>query len=157
MAWLNANPSHYQFYLEDTTIPHKTGNLWGPQAFANRLDELPGLIAVSTGRWGGDVPLDLKVQSLPPEAEDWAAWDHVAEVSLEVRSGRLPLTSPESFGTEVDSFAIAPGQYRARVYYGDLDKVYGGADLDGDDHYRIVLWLGPPPPPPRGHSQTQPQ
>ena len=49
--------------------------------------------------WGGRPPLDLD------------AWDHVAEFSLTVPSGKLALAS--GGGDEV-TVGIAPGAYRAR-------------------------------------------
>lgn len=35
---------------------------------------------------------------------------------------------------------VNPGTYRVRIYYGALDSV-DEFRLDGDDHYRVVLWL----------------
>ena len=36
--------------------------------------------------------------------------------------------------------------YRARIYYGKLDALSEDG-LEGEDHYRVVLWPGDPTPP----------
>src|SRR5262245_20233435 len=97
------HPDHYQFYLEDSAIPHDTSQLWRPSPYADRLDVLPGLIAVATARYGGDVPVEVTVLAGEPEAERLDGWDHVAECSLRVESQRVWLTSPDSFGPSAPS------------------------------------------------------
>jgi hypothetical protein len=138
-----SDADHYQFYLEDQSIDHDTSKLWEAQPHADRLDVLPGLIAVGTGRYGGDIPVAIEIHESQPQHESWEMWDHVVECSIEVHSGQLTFTNPESFGAEdVPTFSIAPGTYRARVYYGNLDSVSENNDMEGDDHYRMVLWSG---------------
>jgi hypothetical protein len=38
--------------------------------------------------------------------------------------------------------AVAPGTYRARIFYGKLDSLRSNG-LEGDDHYRVVFWPTP--------------
>ena len=40
---------------------------------------------------------------------------------------------------------VTPGMYVVRVYYGGLDTIRD-LGLEGDDHYRVVLWPGPARP-----------
>jgi hypothetical protein len=141
---LTINADHFQFYLEDDTIEHNTALLWRQQAHADRLDVLPGLIAVETGRYGGDVPVVIEVRSSPPTDTAFELWDHVVECAIEVRGSRLLLTSPDSFGPGSPEVALPPGTYRARVYYAHLDSVDDEMEMEGDDHYKIVLWPGAP-------------
>jgi hypothetical protein len=138
---------HYQFYLEDLTVPHDTASLWSEQEHDNRVAVLPGLIAVATARYGGDLPVTVVLEAAAPADRDFDGWDHVVECSLVVQGRRLSLTSPEVFGAEAPGLDLSPGTYRARIYYAGLDTIRGGADLEGEDHYRIVLWPAPATPP----------
>jgi len=40
---------------------------------------------------------------------------------------------------------FAPGSYRARIYHGSPSLLSEDA-LDGDDHYKVVLWTAAPRP-----------
>jgi hypothetical protein len=133
---------HYQFYLEDMAMEANTGDMWHKQAHTNRLDVLPGLIAVGTSHYGGPIPVVVEVHPQQPSNESLELWDHVVECSIKVRSGQLSLTSPITFDTDAPTFFIAPDSYRARIYYGNLDSVRDDIDMEGEDHYRIVLWPG---------------
>ncbi|MFA4914997.1 MAG: hypothetical protein WC590_15290, partial [Burkholderiaceae bacterium] len=46
-------------------------------------------------------------------------------------------------GSSVDTLPVAPGTYRVRVYCGGFDTLSEDR-LDGDDHYRVLLWPAPP-------------
>jgi hypothetical protein len=84
--------------------------------------------------WGGRPPLDLE------------AWDHVAEFSLTVPSGKLALAS--GGGDEV-TVGIAPGAYRARWSGRNLGAAAEWERLDetAPDSYRLQIWPGPPAAP----------
>jgi hypothetical protein len=84
--------------------------------------------------WGGRPPLDLD------------AWDHVAEFSLTVPSGKLALAS--GGGDEV-TVGIAPGAYRARWSGRNLGAAAEWERLDetAPDTYRLQIWPGPPAAP----------
>ena len=134
------NADHYQFYVEDADARADTSTLWGSEAMANRLDVLPGLIAVGTSRYGGPIPVEVEVATQRPPDTALDAWDHVVECSLMVASGRILLTSPASFGPEAPTIVVTPDIYRALVYFGALDSVSTDDDMVGDDHYRVVVW-----------------
>ncbi|HEY0603811.1 MAG TPA: hypothetical protein VGD58_12910 [Herpetosiphonaceae bacterium] len=138
------NADHFQFYLEDDTIDRDTALLWSDQAQKDRLDVLPGLIAVATERFGGEVAVAIEVVPREPTDPDFDVWDHVVECSLEVEAERVLLTSAEADISNAPEVVLPPGTYRARVYYANLDSVGDELDLQGDDHYRIVLWPGMP-------------
>ena len=80
--------------------------------------------------WGGRPPLDLD------------GWDHVAEFSLTVPSGKLALAS--GGGDEV-TVGIAPGAYRARWSGRNLGAAARWERLDENapDTYRLQIWPGP--------------
>jgi hypothetical protein len=80
--------------------------------------------------WGGRPPLDLD------------AWDHVAEFSLPVPSGKLALASA---GIDEVTVGITPGAYRARWSGRNLSAAaaWEGADEHPPDTYRLQIWPGP--------------
>ncbi len=70
----------------------------------------------------------------PPLALD--DWDHVAEASIELPSGRLEIH--ECTGGSIDIIPVTPGSYRVRACFVGLDTLSEDW-LDGDDHYYITL------------------
>ena len=71
--------------------------------------------------------------------EDLSDWDQVNECSLEAPSGRVVIAGCTDYFPDAARIELSPGSYRARIYYGKLNAL-SADDLDGDDHYRIILW-----------------
>lgn len=124
-----------QFYLGDSAFHADTGSpdFWSPTALQRRLAVArPSLIAVGTSRYD-DVPVVLDLLDGSP-SQDVDGWDQVVDASIQIPTGRLVIDGPISWqpGTsfEID---LAPGTYRARVYY-------GGLTTPEQDHYLIALW-----------------
>lgn len=88
-----------------------------------------------------DVPVAVEVHEAEPPT-DLDDWDRVTESSLEVASGKLMISGNE-YAPDAPRIELAPGHYRLRASYGQLDSVSEDG-LDGDDHYRIQLWPGEP-------------
>jgi hypothetical protein len=72
--------------------------------------------------------------------------DQVHECSLSVPSGRLVIAGCTDYLPTAARIPVQPGWYRARIYYGGLDTLTAD-ELDGDDHYQIVLWPSGPSAP----------
>jgi len=85
------------------------------------------------------VPVEIEVSDVPPTLA-FENWDHVAEASIELPSGRLEIH--ECTGGSIDVLPVAPGTYRVRAYFGGLDTLSDDG-LDGDDQYSIFLWPAP--------------
>ena len=101
----------------------------------------PGTIGVGTVR-NMEVPVEVEVlESEPMEAFD--AWDQVNECDLEIASGTIVIAGCTDYFPEAERIQVEPGSYRARLYYGKLDSLSEDG-LDGDDHYRVVLWMSEP-------------
>lgn len=131
---------HRQFYLEDDGAEGDSGEVWTGSALENHLGAVPGLVAIGTGTQD-TVPILIEVWDAEPDL-DVDGHDHVAETSLEVRSGTLLLA--ECMGN--DRFAeltVNPGWYRIRVSFDRLDT---SDDLDHQDSYRCQLWPAPKAP-----------
>ena len=128
-----------QFYVWD----HRD-NRGAPTEFTDedvlcRIKAAPFVIVVQPER-ELDVPVTVEVRNDPPPNPEFDEWDHVAEASLDVPSGKLEIH--ESTGGSVDILAVTPGSYRLRACFGGLDTLSDDG-LDGDDCYRLVLWPAP--------------
>lgn len=66
------------------------------------------------------------------------------EASLDVPSGCIAVHGPTDYWPEAPRIAVAPGTYRACVFYGGMSTV-SADELEGEDHYRVERWpeLGP--------------
>lgn len=129
--------SHTQFYLADPEGPMRTDVVWDGAGLERRLGVTDGLVAVGTVGYC-DVPVTVEIWEGEPVL-DLEAWDHVAEVSLELRSGRVALGGVEG-AVEHDPISVAPGWYRLRSSAVGLDDA---DEMDGGDRYRLQLWPHP--------------
>ena len=67
------------------------------------------------------------------------------ECTLDVQSGRIVIAGCTDYFPDAVRIEVFPGSYRARLYYGNLDALSDDG-LDGDDHYKVVLWRAEPGP-----------
>ncbi len=128
---------YFQFYLQDEGVKGDLSETWTPEAVERLLAVAPGTIGVGTAR-NMDVPVVVEVAAEAPD-DDANAWDQVNECNLEVSSGRLVIAGCTDYFPEAARIELPPGPYRARIYYGSLAAISADG-LDGDDHYKIVLW-----------------
>jgi hypothetical protein len=139
--------SYRQFYVEDINSDADTGHIWDhpldDPLNGYALGTLPNTIAVGTRRWGGDIDVDIELLDQRPTI-DYNEWDHIAECSLDVPSGRIRTYGCLSDPDTTPTLDLPPGTYRVLIYYGGFDTVdeNDGAGLTGDDHYRVTLWPG---------------
>ena len=129
---------YHQFYLWDHEANPDAPTDYTDEDTVRRIKAAPFVVVVQPER-NMAVPVDVEIAHEPPElALD--VWDHVAEASLTLPSGRLEIH--ECTGGSIDILTVPAGTYRVRAYYGGL-KTLSDDGLDGDDHYRIVLWPAP--------------
>jgi hypothetical protein len=132
---------YHQFYLQDEAVQGDLSDAWTGQAVANLLALAPGTIGIGTVR-DMEVPVEVEiVESEPREA--FETWDQVNECDIEVTSGSIVIAGCTDYFPEAARIKVKPGSYRARIYYGNLNSLSEDA-LDGDDHYRLVLWMSEP-------------
>lgn len=134
---------YYQFYLQDESAKGDLSASWTQEAVDRLLAVAPGTIGVGTVR-NMTVPVLVEVADMEPD-EDSTGWDQVNECSLEVQSGRIGVAGCTDYFPDAARIEVSPGSYRARLYYGSLDALSDDG-LDGDDHYKIVLWRAAPAP-----------
>jgi len=131
---------YFQFYLQDEGADGDLSDSWTDQAVADLLALAPGAIGVGTVR-NMTVPVVVEVLDAPPSGS-FDDWDHVAECSISVPSGRLVVAGCTDYFPEARRIEVPPGTYRARVFYGRLTSVSSDG-LEGDDHYKVSLWPQP--------------
>ena len=88
------------------------------------------------------VPVVVEVHDSEP-SHDLAEWDHVTECSIDVPSGRLAILGCTDYLPDAARIQIPAGCYRVRVLHGGLGTLSEDG-LEGDDHYKVVLWRGSP-------------
>lgn len=130
---------YFQFYIQDEHADGNLGDAWTEQAVNDLLALAPGTIGVGTVR-DMDVPVEVEILNVPPN-NNLSLWDHVMECGIDVPSGRLVIAGCTDYFPDAARLDVAPGKYRARIYYGGLNSLSEDG-LDGDDHYRIALWPG---------------
>jgi hypothetical protein len=129
---------YYQFYLWDEGERPEAPTDYTEEDICRRIKAAPFMVVIQPVR-NMDVPLEVEVAETSP-ALVLEGWDHIAEASIELPSGRLEIH--ESTGGSIDVLPLLPGTYRARAYFGGLNTLSDDG-LDGDDHYRVVLWPAP--------------
>lgn len=129
---------YHQFYLWDHGESPAPPHDYTDDDVARRIKAAPSLVVIQPER-NMDVSVELEIVSAAPK-EALDEWDHVAEASLHLPSGQLEIH--ECTGGSLDILSVEPGPYRVRLYCGGLDTLSEDR-LDGDDHYRLVLWPAP--------------
>lgn len=132
---------YFQFYLWDAGKMPEPPTDYVEADLKNRIKTAPFVLVVQPVR-NMDVPVTLDVVDAAT-ALDLDAWDHVAEASLDLPSGRLEIH--ECTGGSIDILDLAPGSYRVRACFTGLDTLSEDG-LDGDDRYHLTLWPAQPAP-----------
>jgi hypothetical protein len=97
-----------------------------------------GLIDLMTpGQWNWNTPVRIEIWSGEP-SEDLHAWDHEVDADLDVPDGWISFAA--SGGGTPQRTDIPPGTYRVRIS-GRGFTALGRAGAEGDDSYRLRLWL----------------
>lgn len=129
---------YHQFYLMDAEKEPLAPEDWTDEDVQRRIKAEKYIIVIQPER-NMTVPVDLEILDSEPE-EDSGNWQHIAEASLDLPSGKLQIE--ECYGEIKDVLILPSGSYRIRAFYGDLDTLsFDG--LEGDDHYKIVIWQAP--------------
>jgi hypothetical protein len=132
---------YFQFYLWDAGKSPLAPDDYTDDDTRRRVKVAPHVVVVLPVR-NMTISVQLEVCDTDP-GFDASDWDHVAECSIELPSGRLQVH--ECTGGSVLDLTLAPGTYRVRVQFSGLDTLSEDG-LDGKDHYCITLWPGSPTP-----------
>lgn len=126
---------YFQFYLWDADERPNAPDDYDDEDVRRRIKAAPFVVVIHPIR-NMEVPVEIDVAPVPPPLI-LDVWDHVAEASIEIPSGRLEIH--ECTGGSIDILAVTPGSYRVRACFAGLDTLSEDG-LDGDDHYQITLW-----------------
>lgn len=129
---------YFQFYLWDGEIRPFPPTDYTDTDVERRVKTDSHLVVVLPAR-NMEVPVEFEVldRESDPEIEKW---DHVAEASLDLPSGKLEIH--ECTGGSIATVTVKPGVYRVRACFGSLNDISENG-LYGNDHYRIEIWPAP--------------
>ncbi|MHB1559715.1 MAG: hypothetical protein ACYC61_19885 [Isosphaeraceae bacterium] len=133
---------YHQFYLWDRGMTTTAPEDYTDEDVSRRIKTGPHVVVIQPDR-STTVPVEVEIHDADP-GFDLAAWDHIAEASLHLPTGRLQVH--ECTGGPVAEFVVEPGWYRVRSLHGGLAPIDESV-LEGRDHYRVVLWPAPPDDP----------
>ena len=133
----NLFADYFQFYLQDEEATGNLSDSWTDEAVKNLMAIAPGKIGVGTVR-NMTVPVEVQICESEPK-DTFDKWDKVNECTIETLSGKIIIAGCSNYLPEAKRIFVKPGNYRARIYYGNL-KSLSEDGLDGDDYYKIALW-----------------
>jgi hypothetical protein len=140
----NLFADYFQFYLQDESVEGNLSDCWTKEAVNRLLAVTEGTIGVGTVR-NMMVPVVVEIADGEPDEAETPNWDQVNECDLMVKSGRIVVAGCTDHFPDAARIEVPPGSYRVRLYYGDLNSLSEN-ELEGNDHYRIVLWRAAPAP-----------
>ncbi|HEY1378961.1 MAG TPA: hypothetical protein VGF55_19320 [Gemmataceae bacterium] len=130
---------YHQFYLWDREMTPEAPTDYTDEDVRRRIKTGPHVVVIHPER-NMTVSVEVEIHDTDPGFEP-AAWDHVAEASLHLPTGRLEVH--ECTGGPVAEFEVPPGWYRLRSLGGGFATI-DESRMEGGDHYRAVLWPAPP-------------
>jgi hypothetical protein len=129
---------YHQFYLWDRGMSPTAPEDYTDDDVARRIKAAPHVVVIQPER-DMEVAVEVEIHDGEP-GYDPAGWDHIAEASLHLPTGRLQVH--ECTGGPVADFEVEPGWYRVRSFHGGFDTIDEDG-LEGEDFYKVVLWPSP--------------
>ena len=131
---------YFQFYIQDEKVDGDLSDKWTTEAVELLLATTDGTIGVGTVR-NMDVPVTIKTFDTDPPllTDDENVIGQINECDIKVSSGKIVIAGCTEYFPDAKRIELQNGIYRARIYYGNLDKLSENG-LDGDDFYEIHLW-----------------
>jgi hypothetical protein len=135
----NLFADYYQFYLWDPGMTAEAPTDYTVDDIRRRIMMGPNVVVIHPIR-NMTVAVAVEVHDSDP-GFDPAVWDHIAEASLHLPTGRLQVH--ECTGGPVADFEVSPGWYRVRSLSAGFSSI-DESGLKGDDRYLAILWPAPP-------------
>lgn len=132
---------YFQFYIQDEKANADLSDKWTEEAVKLLLAVTEGTIGVGTVR-NMFVPVTIKVFDIEPEflSDEEGVIDKINECDIEVTSGKIVIAGCTDYFPDAKRIELKNGVYRARIYYGNLNKLSENG-LEGEDFYEIHLWV----------------
>ena len=126
---------HFQFYLQDEKANGDLSEKWTDEAVNQLLAITDGAIGVGTIR-NMNVPVTIKIFDLQPQfiTDEQNEIGQINECDIEVSSGEIVVAGCTEYFRDAIRIELTNGIYRARIYYGKLDKISENG-LEGEDFY----------------------
>ena len=137
VATIEVFADYHQFYVQDGGLFPDAPTDWTDEDIQNRVKVAESVVVVCPIR-NTAVPVEIELQLGEPSVS-LGKFDHVATCTLKLPTGILQVH--ECTGGEVLRWSVAPGNYSVMVLFSGLDTLSQNG-LEGNDHYRIVLWPG---------------
>ena len=130
---------YFQFYLQDEGSSPALSE-WTPAELHTLLSTSRGVVVVGTAR-NMPVPVKIAVFAAEPDflAGEPGPASLINECALEVRSGKIIVAGLLDYQPDAVRIAVAPGMYRVRIYYANLEALSEDG-LEGADTYTVQLW-----------------
>jgi hypothetical protein len=127
------------FYIQDKeAFQESLEHSWTDQAIKMMLAMNTHTVGIATAR-SDEYIVHLSVLNVAP-TDDFTEWDYVIETSIYVPSGQIRVAGPVEYLPETTCMHLPNnGYYKIRAYYGKLRSV-SEDELEGDDHYQLILW-----------------
>jgi hypothetical protein len=129
---------YFQFYIQDEIVSGDLSEQWTDKTVEQLLALTDGTIGIGTAR-NMNVPVTIKIFDKEPEflIDSENTFGQINECDIEVKSGKIVVAGCTDYFPEAKRIELENGIYRARIYYGNLDKLSEDG-LDGDE---IHFWL----------------
>jgi len=134
---IEVSVDYHQFYLWDPGVHPSAPTEYSDDDVKRMVKVAPNVVVIQPVR-DFTVAVELELHDHDPGC-DVREWDHVAECSIDLPTGQLDVE--ECTGGTAFSIQVAPGTYRLRALFSDLDSLSEDG-FDGKDRYRLVLWPG---------------
>ena len=130
---------YFQFVLMDESSEDDFASIWTEESLKRML--AVGKTAVCPGTLRNvDVVVEVHVEHTEPVV-DLAVFDHVAEASVAVPSGKLVVMGCTAYLPDAPRVAINPGTYHVLSLASGIDSIKAESE-PADDKYIVYLWPG---------------
>ena len=132
---------YFQFVLLDERCDDDFSAIWTPEALQRMLAVGDRSISVGTLR---NVTVSVEIYFVTAKPIfDLSGYDHAAEASFSVPSGRLAVLGCTDYLPDAKHFDVQPGHYQVLSLASGVDTIVNEWD-PAEDLYSVYLWLGAP-------------
>ena len=132
---------YFQFVLLDEQCEDDFSAVWTPEALQRMLAVGDRSISVGTLR-NVTVSVEVHVVEAKPNI-DLSRFDHAAEASFSVPSGRLAVLGCTDYLPDAKHLEVLPGHYQVLSLASGVDTIVNEWD-PAEDLYTVYLWPGAP-------------
>jgi hypothetical protein len=130
---------HFQFVLMDESSKDDFSSIWTDESLRQML--AVGKMAVCPGTLRNvEVEVEVRIEDREPTI-DLSVFDHIAEASLDVPSGKLAVMGSTGYLPDAPRIEVAPGTYRVLSLASGVETIKTEWE-PAEDKYIVYLWPG---------------